>query len=599
LKTSLVRLLLAGLIAASFALSGCVTAGQAENKDGSAKIPSSQTVLPYVDDLTKQNVAQALWMKDYDEGKIPRDILDKLYSEKNSNQAFGARFKTRLQQLVETRLSFVPSREDRYKYLMGYTSSQSPQQSYANLIFLGPESSVGYKTIPANPQFPFPATDRPQWEYQTGWHFFVGNFTDAQGNHYSVQMMFWQYALLPAEQASRAGLSEIENQIVEMHLAVTDAATGSHYRANNIIAAGTTGLINFTSVPYAYTLGKNGIVSLAGNGDMFPLRLTARGWDMGKTPHAEIEINLSLKNDKGYFLQGDLGAAPSIDGLGTLYYSAADLKLVDKAEQAITINGKKTVLTEGRVWYDHQWGNGFMPGGAPEHAVMRAAQVMTPPPPGGWNWFMMQFSRDDALSKEGEVQMAISALHTRDNLKFLSQTGPEPPGVMTASFFGKYIDAANKTHELKGTLEIPEWVKANSSPNPAVYFPTGTWYPAKYAFKVEGEVPEALKNLTVKPLVQVAQTGFFASGLEYLEGGSIIYDSSGKEIGRGFIEGTNYSYAGSKDTVLSLAKLPKNETTLKLFNGPEPSWWDKLTSALYVFFDKNELQQILDEARGM
>lgn len=587
------------MIVLSFALPGCNASGLGEKGDTFTRNESAPTGETYIDDLTKQNVAQALWMEDYDQEKIPRVILDKLYSEKNSNLAFGARFKTRLQQLVDTRLSFVPSREDRYKYLMGYTTAQSPQQSYANLIFLGPESSVGYKTIPADPQFPFPATDRPQWEYQTGWHFFVGNFTDAMSNDYSVQMMLWQYALLPAAQAARAGLSEIENQIVEMHLAITDASTGTHYRANNVIAAGTTGLVNFTAVPYAYTLGKNGIVSLASNGDMFPVRLTARGWDMGKDPHAEIEINLSLKNDKGYFMQGDRGAAPTIDGLGTLYYSAADLRLVEKAEQSITINNKKIVLTDGRMWYDHQWGNGFMPGGAPEHAVMRAAQIVSPPAPGGWNWFMMQFYRDDAISREGEVQMALSALHTNANLKILSQTGPEPPGVMTASFFGKYIDAANKTHELKGTLEIPEWVKAASSPNPAVYFPTGTWYPAKYTFKVEGELPSALKNLTVKPLVKVTQTGFFASGLEYLEGGSIIYDGSGKEVGRGFIEGTNYSYAGSKYTVLSLAKLPRNETTLNLFNSPEPSWWDKLTSALYVFFDKNELQQLLDDARGM
>ena len=31
-----------------------------------------------IDDLTKKNIAQALWMEKYDESKIPADILKKI-----------------------------------------------------------------------------------------------------------------------------------------------------------------------------------------------------------------------------------------------------------------------------------------------------------------------------------------------------------------------------------------------------------------------------------------------------------------------------------------------------------------------------------------
>ena len=52
-------------------------------------------------------------------------------------------------------------------------------------------------------------------------------------------------------------------------------------------------------------------------------------------------IDISLDNPKGHFLQGDGGCAPSVDGLGTLYYSAPLLKLRAGARSAITIDARQ------------------------------------------------------------------------------------------------------------------------------------------------------------------------------------------------------------------------------------------------------------------
>ena len=59
-----------------------------------------------------------------------------------------------------------------------------------------------------------------------------------------------------------------------------------------------------------------------------------------------IEIDLYLKNNSGYFLEGEEGCCPSIDGIGTLYYSAANIKLDEIKESTIALDSKKIKLVD-------------------------------------------------------------------------------------------------------------------------------------------------------------------------------------------------------------------------------------------------------------
>lgn len=93
--------------------------------------------------------------------------------------------------------------------------------------------------------------------------------------------------------------------------------------------------------PFVYRLGRNTIKGLGDDGAPFLVRLQARGWDMGKPGDAEFAFDISLDNPKCHFLQGDAGCAPSVDGLGTLYYSAPLLKLRAGAGSAIIIDGRQ------------------------------------------------------------------------------------------------------------------------------------------------------------------------------------------------------------------------------------------------------------------
>jgi predicted secreted hydrolase len=565
-----------------------------------------------LDKLTKQNIAHSLWMREYDESKIPSDILDKINSEKNSNERFTSRFCTRVGKMMQSPLSFITSRKERYLKILEYAKKNdlSPQAMYASNLLLGPESVLGYEPVSTNLDFDSKKLDLPQLKSQVGWHFFVGNYKDNKGNHYSVELMFWHYTQLPPELAAQKGLSDIENQTLEIHLAICDPQKQIQYRATTSVVAGTTGLIVMNDHPnFEYKMGKNTIIGLSKSGELFPVRLVCLGYDLSdKENPNEIEIDIYLENKKGgYFLEGENGFAPSVDGIGTLYYSSALLTLLEGHESSLKINGKKITLKEGRAWYDHQWGTGFMPSGAPRDAVMRAMQNLSIPAPGGWDWFMFQFYQNDQISKEGEVQICVSALHTNDNLKYYYQTGANSPGVMKAQFSGKFIDPHNNVSDLTGEMQVLEWTKVNFSPDPEVYPPTDTWYPNKYMFSFSNpskvdknsiQLPSLLSTLIVAPLIhQGAQSGFFGTGLQYTEGGTIVRDKNNNEIGRGFAEGTNW--ADCSKGILKLIGLPVNTETLGYLSSPKVSSLMKFLSKIEVLVKAKQLKQILKDAKGL
>jgi hypothetical protein len=288
-----------------------------------------QAALDQLGEETRANIAQALWLPELEPGQLPEDILACLLSEKNSSKAFGERMQYRLRDLLADPESFTPGYRKLYKTLLQHADSLTPKQAYVMTNLLGLDSCRGYQGIPPKADFRFPREDAPQLGYQLGWHFFVGSCTGQNGREYGVELMFWQYSILPPPMARQSGLSDWENQVLELHLAVSVAGE-RHYRARPIVVAGTTGLLNFSDEPYSYTLGRNFIRSDRA-GSLFPLRLRARGSDMGWDAPVEIDIDLTLTSTKDYFLQGDGGCLPSVGGVGTLYYSVPNLR-VDPAK---------------------------------------------------------------------------------------------------------------------------------------------------------------------------------------------------------------------------------------------------------------------------
>jgi predicted secreted hydrolase len=517
----------------------------------------------------------------FDPAAVPSDIQERLSARKNSPAAFGERMRTYLAQLMQRHDAFIPSYRQRYEFFTAHSTELTPHQAYILSNLLGLDTVDGYALLNETANLQFPRDHAVSLKHQVGWHFFVGTATDEHGKAYGVELMFWQWALLPPPLAAQLGLTDIENQIMEVHLSMSEAG-GRHYRSAPLAIAGTSGLVEVGNEPFVWRIGKNTIESQNAH-DLFPLRLQAKGWDRGSDPHREISIDLTFASGKGILLQGGDGCSPCCGGIGTLYYSIPGLVL-DGSRSAIEIDGRRIRLAEGTFWMDHQWGTGFLPAGAPVPPALRAASLLAPPSPGGWDWFPLQF--------EDNYEITVAGMHSAANKAFYFQTGPQAPGTMTVAVSGKMMDPQALTHDIKGTLRVTGWVRATHT-NDMTYPPSGAWYPNRWEFSFEDPAPPHLREIVMTPLVEGGQTGYFANGAEYLEGATALSTPSGDRIGTGFGEAT--AYAPSHELQAVLAGLPDDSATQALLQPVPPSAFERLKATLYLLWPPHaaELKRIV------
>ena len=536
---------------------------------------------------TGENIARALWMHEYTPEALPPEIRARISDQKNLGSAFGERIRMRIADLRAAPESFNPDYTKRYAALAAYAGDLTPHQAYAMSNLFGMDSARGYQELPTDKKFTFPEDDRPQFEYQVGWHFFVGNVFDTEGREYGIQLMFWRYSLLPPEMAKEAGLTDIENQIVEVHFAVSSAGK-RHYRIRPVVVAGTTGLIDFSTEPYRYSVGKQTLLSQS-NDSLFPIRLQAWGIDNHKDVPAEISIDITVDQTKGYVLNGDEGMMPSVGGVGTLYYSVPRL-LVDPEKSRLSIDGEELRLASGTFWYDHQWGAGFMPAGSPRSDVLRAAGLIDDKPAVGWDWMEIQFDND--------TELALSSIHTKEQKDFIKQTSTTPPGVMTAPAVGSFIKENGEYFPVKAMLKVTEWVQSSVTDGP--YLTTRAWYPNRVEVTVEtAEVPDACRRFVMVPIVSTGQQGFFAAGAEYSEGAVRIESPDGKRIGSGFLE--NVSYADACRQNLRLAGIPDTPEMAGIFAKPVITDEEKAAAMAFLMKPENaaRIAEELAQSRGL
>jgi predicted secreted hydrolase len=539
----------AALAAIGLAKRGQSTVAQDATPPGTNQVlAEAQDRLDALDADTRDSLARALWATELRAEDLTEGQLGAVLSEKNSNEAFGQRMGIHLIELAVSPPSFVPDAADRYAAFYPYCSSLSAHQAYAMRGLLGPEQSQGYQQVPEQADFVFPQVNAMQLDSMLGWYFFVGSCTDVEGNEYGVELMFFGGGLLPPARAAQLGLSDLENQVFEMHFAIARAGD-RHYQAKPIVLAGTSGLLQFEPDGLGAAMGKNVIRSLDAD-NVFPVQIQAWGQDDGEAEPVQLSIDLTFSSGKGYLLQGDEGCTPCCDGLGTLYYSIPNLQL-DPSVSTLTLDGETFSLATGVFWFDHQWG---MLNGIANSAVVRAVNTLQPAGPGGWDWFEAQFS--------GDRQITCAAPHTNAYRPFYFQTGDNPPDTMQVTVHGKCMDEASVTHSITGTLKIPVWIKSEKSPAPAVYPPTGTWYPNRWEFTFGEEVPEEIRAFSMTPIVSGGQSGFFASGAQYSEGAVYLRNEAGEDIGRGFAE--SVQYADTLANQLRLAGLPVNDEMMAL-----------------------------------
>ncbi|HYA33702.1 MAG TPA: lipocalin-like domain-containing protein [Candidatus Bathyarchaeia archaeon] len=535
-----------------------------------------------LDSETAEHVANALWMSTFDPNQLPEKIAEKLVSKKNGSQAFGSRMRTYLDWLITHPQSHNPSYKRRYERLKAYCSELTAHQAYVMTSkFLGLNASQGFEPMPKAANLQFPRDHAPKPKTAVGWHFFVGSCWDEVGSEFGVEFMFFRVALLPPALAAELGLTDIENQVIELQLGISEAG-GRHYQADPIVIAGTTGLIAFGLDPFRYELGKNRIASVR-KGSFWPITTQAWGLQKGGEGPIELSVTLTFERGKEYLCQGNNGCMPCVDGMGTLYYSVPNIALARGSE--LRIDSRTVTLERGVFWFDHQWG--FLLGN-PQSDVLRAANNTKKPDPPGWDWFMAQF--------EGDRQLTMFAAHRSAYTSYYFQTGPEPPSTMQVDAAGKYMNEHSELINTWGTLTIREWVKGESSPNHALYPVTHTWHPNKWEFSFDANLPDELRAFTMVPIVDSGQTNFFANGSQYSEGAVYVRAKDGADIGRGFAESVEYADTGR--AMFGLTGID-DARLQRLIRQTASSWPSRLWSTLYVFMHRRQLKDVLASQKGL
>jgi predicted secreted hydrolase len=544
----------------------------------------AQAGLDALDPDTKDAIARVLWttVDALTVEDVPPDALAQILGPKNSNTAFGLRMGARLLELIAQPISFLPSSAPRFEKLATVAQSLNAHQALLVAMLMGGEMSRGFAPLGSPADFEFPQRNAADLTSPIGWYFFVGSAVADDGQEYGVELMFFRSSLVPPDLAHSLDLSDVENQVMELHFAVAKAGD-RHYQAKPVLVAGTTGLLSFETDKLGAALGKNSISSTGD--DIYPIRLQAWGQDDGEITPVQFAIDFTFTGGKGYLMQGADGCNPCCDGLGTLYYSIPGLVL-DPEVSTLTLDGTTVTLKEGTFWFDHQWGN-FL--AVPNSEVLRAAGNVAPAGPRGWDWFMAQF--------HGSREITLAGPHSTENMAFYQQTGPNPPGTMTVDVIGKYMDPDSVTTSIQGKLEVTDWVLSVDTPSPETYPPTYSWYPNKWEFTFGEDVPEDIRVFTMEPIVSSGQSGFFANTVQYSEGAVYLIGPNGEDLGRGFAESTGY--ANTLPNMLRLIGIPATAENLELFgaNPPQPAL--VLASQAFVFLNQTELKAVTDMCVGL
>lgn len=582
-RAALRRLGVASVAAAGLRAVSRSGSAQEATPAASSAISEAQAALDALDPDTRDSIARALWQTELRAEDLEPDILAKILDPKNSNEAFGLRNGAHLLSLIAEPTSFVQSYAPRYETLLPYCESLSPHQAYIMANLMGPEAAKGYRPLPPVADFQFPQNNAMDLESQLGWYFFVGSAQGSDGEEYGMELMYFRYALLPPDLATSLGLTAVENQIIELHVALAKAGDRL-YQATPILVAGTTGLLTFESDGLGATIGKTTIRSLEDDA-LFPVQIQAWGQDDGGLEPVQLGFDLTFSSGRDYLMQGDDGCGPCCDGVGTLYYSVPGLVL-DPSVSTVTLHGETIPLTEGIYWFDHQWG---MLSAIPQSEVVRASSNLAPPSSIGWDWFEAQFGEDR--------QITANSIHSNDFSEFYQQQGVNPPGTMTVPVAAKYMDRDEAVHDISGTLSVTDWILSVDTADPVMYPPTYTWYPNRWEFTFGEEVPEDIRSFVMVPIVETGQSHYFASGAQYSEGAVYLLDPAGNEIGRGFAE--SVGYANTLSNMLRLVGIPATDDMLGLFSGNPPDEGMVLASQAFAYLHATELEEALGACLGL
>jgi len=173
----------------------------------------------------------------------------------------------------------------------------------------------------------FPADHGPHFNSRTEWWYFTGTATGGDGTTLGFECTIFKSQLLGRKKFGYIG-----------HVAVSDPAAQEYVYKETLtkppVAGISEGIPRISVTDFSYDFSGNRTISISAVSDNASLNLTL-------TPREDV------------LLHGRNGAIIMGDGLRSYYYSFTNLE----TSGAISFKGRDYVITSGRTWMDHQWGD--------------------------------------------------------------------------------------------------------------------------------------------------------------------------------------------------------------------------------------------------
>jgi len=324
-------------------------------------------------------------------------------------------------------------------------------------------------------EFLFPPDHGPHNPYRSEWWYFTGNLKDPQGRKFGYELTFFRFALKAQMMESKSAWRN--NQLYMAHLTLTDVEKNRFYtnerysRAGNNLAGASTNKYHVWLYDWS--------ARTEGEAD-FPLHLIAKG--------DNFAIDLTLKSQKSYVLQGDQGLSQKSrePGNASYYYSYPRLE----TEGTVTVAGYEFSVS-GASWMDREWST----------SALSNEQS-------GWDWFALQLS---------------------DNTEFMFYQLRRKDGQPDSNSSGSFVLADNTKVSLKEHDVTIKTLDSWKSPHSKITYPS-RWHVA---------VPVQNLEVEIIPLINDQELNV---SYRYWEGAvSVNGTKNGKPIsGQGYVELAGY-----------------------------------------------------------
>lgn len=349
-----------------------------------------------------------------------------------------------------------------------------------SLLLAGLSAAAGVSALPTK-KLTFPRDFGAHKDFRTEWWYLTGHAT-AAGRLFGFQLTFFR-SRVDATQGMTSRLAA--KQLIFAHAAVTDVQGKKLWHDQRIARSSGAAELDLASASESDTA------------------VVLRDWSLQREPGGyrahistgDFQLELQFSERQPVLLQGEQGLSRKgpAASQASYYYSQPQLGV----DGVITLKGQRFSLDAGTAWLDHEW-----------------SEALLHPDAVGWDWIGMNLFDGSALT----------AFQLRDKAGAALWDG------------GSFRSGGTRVKDAPYIFSRGE----------VIFRPVRRWKSplSQATYPVEWIVRTPADFYTVKAVIDQQELDSRAStGGIYWEGLSELFDSQGRQVGRGYLEMTGYAGA--------------------------------------------------------